>query len=549
MVSIFGYANTFAAYLGLTTSLAIEQFIKSHKTKRILYGIYIVASSATIILTQSKFIIALIGFIILLFIINGIKNKKISSKWIVLGSVSLLFFAIYVFIAKDIGRPPIVTEKGKSCGIRTLDKNTKYEFQFDLQAETEKNDNSFKISVIEVTRYLSERTLSEFEFANYNGTKTVNIVTSKDLDHIEIRIENEYNQKIIISDFRINGKSFILEHKIIPEEVLRMFTMFNFKNSSVWQRGDYWKDCLKIIKNSGIIGSGGNTWRYSYGHVQDYLYYAKECHSYILEVTMSFGLLGIVSYIFVMFITIKNGVKHRRKMLPILIGISIIGLHSLIDFDMSYLIIEMVFFMFIAIINKDCNIKPKGTLKIEILVSIFMVIICVGNMLGLIAQCINDETGIKKSKIAPWFLEYQYSKIMYMNENASLNENTINYIKRFIKNEPYSSQVILYGIMSDCNLNGDDIQFLINTWKKVQIERPYDIENVRKRSDVMLKIAKKTTNKELKTEIAKIIEYEYNKNHLLFWDNAKNQTTELMCKYEYQYYTSNFYEALSLQEN
>ena len=65
----------------------------------------------------------------------------------------------------------------------------------------------------------------------------------------------------------------------------------------------------------------------------------------------------------------------------------------------------------------------------------------------------------------------------------------------------------------------------------------------------MLKIAKKTTNKELKTEIAKIIEYEYNKNHLLFWDNAKNQTTELMCKYEYQYYTSNFYEALSLQEN
>ena len=89
-----------------------------------------------------------------------------------------------------------------------------------------------------------------------NGTKTVNIETSSNIDHIELRINNKLKQKITINELRINKKIYILEYKIILEPMLRIFTTFNFKNSSVWQRGDYWKDCLKILKSNFITGKG-----------------------------------------------------------------------------------------------------------------------------------------------------------------------------------------------------------------------------------------------------------------------------------------------------
>ena len=49
MISTFGYANTFAVYLALTSSLAIGMLLnESKKSKKVLYGIYILISLVTI---------------------------------------------------------------------------------------------------------------------------------------------------------------------------------------------------------------------------------------------------------------------------------------------------------------------------------------------------------------------------------------------------------------------------------------------------------------------------------------------------------------------
>ena len=100
MISTFGYANTFAVYLALTGSLAIGMFLnESKKSKKVLYGIYILISLVTIALTQSKAVIALIALVILIFIIKGIKDKKITKKWIIAGVVLIaLFFIIFICI-------------------------------------------------------------------------------------------------------------------------------------------------------------------------------------------------------------------------------------------------------------------------------------------------------------------------------------------------------------------------------------------------------------------------------------------------------------------
>ena len=133
--------------------------------------------------------------------------------------------------------------------------------------------------------------------------------------------------------------------------------------------GDVLDENGKSIYFEDITFFGGNGVK-----VGDYLYYAKEGHSYILEVWMSFGIIGILAYIFIISITLKNGTdllkntnKNNEKyktFLSIIVGLSFIIVHSIMDFDMSYLIIEMVFYMFIAIINdNDRNLKLKKDIQ------------------------------------------------------------------------------------------------------------------------------------------------------------------------------------------
>lgn len=539
MISTFGYANTFAVYLGITISLAISRFLKvESKRKKILYTIYIFISAITLLLTQSKAVLAIIAVIILIFIIKGIKDKKINKKWIIAGVITALIFVIYVCIAKEIGKPLVITQEEKNCVIRGVEKNTKYKYEFEIEAKTEKEYDTFQIKVVEVTRYFSEITLAQTSFSNFSGIKTMNFETTNDADHIEIRIKNSLDQELTINKLLINGKQYILEYKIILEPIVRVFTTFNFKNSSVWQRGDYWNDSIKIIKSRWLTGTGGNTWRVSYGQVQDYLYYAKECHSYILEIWMSFGIVGITSYIFIIAMSIQNGIKKKNEILEILVGISILILHSLMDFDMSFLIMEMIFFMFIAIINQDDKIQKEDqkTIKIaEILIMLMMLIISIGNILGLIASI------EKKSNIAPWIDTYQYSKII---NNPQKEE-----IKKYIKNEPYQNQNTMYRLINETDLNEADIEFLIKTWKDSPNQRPYEIENTRKRGEIMLEIAQKCTSKKQRNEIIEIIKKEYIQNSSIILNYVKNKETAFISGYEFEYYTDNYKKAIELEKN
>ena len=264
---------------------------------------------------------------------------------------------------------------------------------------------------------------------------------------------------------------------------------------------------------------------------------------------MSFGLIGIISFIFIIYLTIKNGIKRRKEILAILIGISIILVHSLMDFDMSYLIMEMVVFMFIAIINKDDKFeKEVYTNIVETIIIIFMTIVCIGNILGLTAQTIKDDTGLIKSKIAPWVSAYQYKKIIYMDENQIDNDKKVEYLKKYIKNEPFNEQRIIYKIMVESDLTNEDEKFLLNTWKNISMERPYNITDLRKISEIKLELAKKTEDEELRKQIAELIISEYPNNSKIILDKIRNRQTELISKYEFQYYKDNYREAVKLLE-
>lgn len=575
MISTFGYANTLAGYLSFTICLTIGMLRNTQKKRnKILYCIYILISAITIILTQSKFVLAIDALIIIGFIIKGIKDKKIGKKWIIAGITAIVLFFIYFFIAIQIDEPLVVTEEEKTCVIRGIESNKSYKLDFDIQTKTDKSYDVFEVSIVEVNRYFAENYLANFTLGNFSGTKTINIQTGEQVDHIEIRIKNSLNKEITISGFRIDDKPYILEYKIIPEPLVRVFTTFNFKNSSVWQRVDYWKDGIDIIKDNWLIGAGGNTWRTLYGQTQDYLYYAKEAHCYILEIWMSFGITGLLSYLFIIAITIQNVMALQKKekkysnYMSIFLGISIIVIHSLMDFDMSYLIIEMLFYICIAILNKEddkIQIKIKGTSIFAI--AIFLIIsIC--NILGLIADMIEDETGINSNKIAPWISRYKYNRIVYLENNQLERENKIEYIKRYIQEEPYNYQNTMYKMMSEdiiknINTNNlenelENIDYLINVWQTIKIDRPYNINSLQDRAEIMLNFSENLITKadtlnveELNTKakiILEIIENEYSENINKSYDILKSQEGKTITEYKKEYYQNVYEKAKQLVE-
>lgn len=551
MISTFGYANTFAIYLTFTTSLAIVLLIQARKKKeKILLGIYIVIALITIILTQSKAVIALIFITSLLFIIKGIRDNKIGKKWIVSGVIGIIIFGIYFFIAIQIPKPLVVTQENKTCVIRNIEKNTRYNLEFNIDATTNKSYDSFKIIVTEITRYFEEKQLGMISLSDYSGIKTLDIETDENTSHLEIRIENPLNQIIKINEFKINEKPYILEYKIIPDELVRIFTTFNFKNTSVFQRFDFWNDGIKIIKDNWLIGAGGNAWRMLYGQYQDYLYYAKEVHSYPIEIWMSFGITGIIAYIFIIAITIKNNVKKLKDKttIAILIGLALIGVHSLIDFDMSYLIMEMLVFMFLAIVNKaDNNINIKFSF-IEIFLLGVLGMIFIWNSLALITTFSENEQGISKINVAKWLSKYQYNEII-LNQDYDVIK-----IKQFIKNEPYMYQNKMYEVMGkiiqrDCCK--DDVDFLVGTLKNIKLERNYEVSEITKRAEILIAIYKNTDDKSEKLGTEKLLEIvvneypKYNKNIQQYQRNLEGKT---IADIKYKNYAQTYIDAKKILE-
>ena len=94
------------------------------------------------------------------------------------------------------------------------------------------------------------------------------------------------------------------------------------------------------------------------------------------------------------------------------------------------------------------NIKLKKQFIDYIIIFMFL-IVAVGNSLGFISSLVEDETGLKSNKIAPWVSRYKYNKIVYLENNNLQSEDKINYIKDFIKEEPYLYQNIMYEIMGN----------------------------------------------------------------------------------------------------
>ena len=332
---------------------------------------------------------------VILYLLDKLYKKieKITKKtYIIFSFIIIILGILFIVIGLKLVIPLKVFMPGEKAGevkykIQNIEPNTEYILKFDIDSKsTSQNINNYAIRVEEENKYYKKVTDHEIEFNNYSGLKEIKFTTTEETIELALVIESKYpiaQLGLNINAFTINEKEHPLNYLYLPVRLVDKLTDINLKDKSAWERGTFYYDALKIIKDNFIFGLGGNAWKYKFQEVQSYDYYTVEVHSYPLQVFLENGIVGFISLITIIILVIKNNKKIDKS---IFIAFLLLILHSFMDFNMSFFYIMLIAFTLLGIIasqienNKDYN-------KLDQMVNIMLIIIfLLGSIIGVIAQ-------------------------------------------------------------------------------------------------------------------------------------------------------------------
>ncbi|NHN34270.1 O-antigen ligase family protein [Paenibacillus agricola] len=157
--------------------------------------------------------------------------------------------------------------------------------------------------------------------------------------------------------------------KLLPENIKTRVENINFQQHSVLERGTFYADAIKLYKDYPVIGAGGGAWSALYEKYQNNPYVSRQAHNFFLQYLVEVGaigfailllVLGAIFYIFIRsFITNKSQTDEFRFVFYI-IAISLL-IHSMIDFDLSYVYLGIVLFLSLGSMISKINIGLLGS--------------------------------------------------------------------------------------------------------------------------------------------------------------------------------------------
>ncbi|MBO4292769.1 MAG: O-antigen ligase family protein [Clostridia bacterium] len=379
----FGYANAQAVYSALCVLLAMHKF-KIHKNKvlKIIDILYILFVLYIIYITKSRAVMILLGITLFALLITRFRKQIIKHKKKTLIGVGSITFciAIYLMVALNVSKPIIKdNEDVNEQIIYNFKKNETYTLEINMTTEVTKDNVSnrfFIIELIQYGQYFQESTILKEKAQLVNGYYSIDFTPTQDTRYVRLKIKNLFHGKITIDEFFINGKRQIVNYKYLPNNVAHFLSKFYIEGKSLPQRLYMYQDCLKIASDSPIVGSGGDAWRNVSRSVEDYKCALKESHSYFFELLISYGIVGVITflslviYFFIkIFKQFKEDENKRNNKIFIALGLFIVILHCMIDFDMSFMLIQLLFYIFMAALlyDEQIIIKNKDKSKIKIL--------------------------------------------------------------------------------------------------------------------------------------------------------------------------------------
>ena len=330
---------------------------------------------------------------ILQFLVNKTNQCifKIKLKHlIILISAIGIALTIFIIVGLQLIKPlTIFTNQESTSEIKyrmlEIIPNSEYKLKFDINAKSRvENITVYIIKLIEENKYGDTVKEHTIELNNFQGIKELEIKTSSETTRFSLifKTNQPYAQQgLVINYFYINGKEYPLNYQYLPANFAnRMKDIINLNDICASERFVYSIDALKLIKANWLFGMGGNSWQYRYNEVQQYNYSAMQIHCYIIEIFFEFGIIGFISIIGIMLLMIYYGITNYRKIevekITVLMSIYFILIKSFIDFDMTFMHILVITFIYIGVFSNEMT-RNRNYKILNNIVSVISILLCV----------------------------------------------------------------------------------------------------------------------------------------------------------------------------
>lgn len=339
---VFQYPNTNAAYL-LALMIAVTVLAQNVKIgwKFILLVSLIVPLTTSFLLTFSRGAILVLPFVIFAVLFFNDIRKQVD--WLVIFLVGLLSSLIAFDPVYSIWENGSLNG-GKVRGILAL-----------LSA------TMISTTIIALWKKLVEPRLN----------KVLSIVSGRRISRFYIPI---------LCLLALIGASLLVQNQsvisMLPTDIGKRIETIQFREGSALIREAYYQDAINIVRDFLFTGVGGGGWTSLYPSYQAYPYVSNQTHNFLLQLVIETGLIGIGAYLllllFIGFLLTKQLLKkkkiHYETLILIYMFLSIF-IHSLIDFDMSFVYIAIISFLMLgglaAQLSQGCEQNKSITLLFE----------------------------------------------------------------------------------------------------------------------------------------------------------------------------------------
>ncbi|MFL1676636.1 O-antigen ligase family protein [Paenibacillus dendritiformis] len=158
---------------------------------------------------------------------------------------------------------------------------------------------------------------------------------------------------------------------LLPESISSRLSSINFQQHSVLERITFYKDSMKLVADYPVFGAGGGAWSALYEKYQNNPYESAQAHSYYAQYLVETGFLGFLILIAFLGIvywkyiqSFRNAEETKRNgyFIYFILATSIL-VHSVMDFNMSYVYIGIIVFISLGGMAASISTKPLKKIK------------------------------------------------------------------------------------------------------------------------------------------------------------------------------------------
>ncbi|SFK72775.1 O-antigen ligase [Paenibacillus sp. 1_12] len=343
LTSVFQYANTYAAFL-MALLFAALYLVSSTKKLPIVafHAFMLVPIMISFFLTLSRGAIVIIPILLLIILFFFQLQRQI-------------MYLIYMGIA--FAASLIILQKITDAGSKL---NNQYDAALSTSSWLLLLGVSLVVTLIIIILHKYVAPILEAAVQRLGNRKYINIIVP-----VTAIVIGVLGALLIFQD---TGAS-----RFLPDSVKNRLENINFAQHSVLERGTFYSDSIKLFKDYPIFGAGGGAWAALYEKYQNNPYVSRQAHNFFLQYLVETGLVGILvallfmGSIFFMYIRsyARSSMESRDSHFVFLIIALSLLVHSLIDFDLSYVYCGIVLFMCLgamASFSGGASIKWKWNL-------------------------------------------------------------------------------------------------------------------------------------------------------------------------------------------